>query len=113
VLKAYADEHVLSAIVQALRRRGMDVVTVQERQGEGTDDADVLAEALRDSRIVLTNDTDFLILAAQCAARPATFAPIFFWPQQSRRRVGEIVRGIIREASHGSYEEACSRVHFL
>jgi hypothetical protein len=112
VLKAYADEHVLSAIVQALRQRGMEVVTVQERQGEGTDDADVLAEALRDGRIVLTNDTDFLVLAARHTNRGESFAPIYFWPQ-SRRRVGELVRSIIREASRGSYAALCSRVYFL
>jgi hypothetical protein len=113
VLKAYADEHVAWAIVQALRQRGMDVVTVQERQGEGTADAEALAEALRDTRIVLTNDTDFLVLAARHTRQGEPFAPIFFWPQQSRRRVGEIVRGIIREASRTDYAAACSRVHFL
>jgi predicted nuclease of predicted toxin-antitoxin system len=68
VLKAYADEHVVSAVVQALGRRGRDVVTVQEHQGEGTDDAEVLAEAMRAGRVVLTNDTDFLALAARCAS---------------------------------------------
>ena len=103
----------MSAIVQALRQRGMNIVTVQERQGEGTDDAKVLAEALRDNRIVLTNDADFLALAARYATRGEPFAPIFFWPQQSRRRVGEIVRRIIREANRGDYAAACSRVHFL
>jgi predicted nuclease of predicted toxin-antitoxin system len=113
VLKAYADEHVLSAIVHALRQRGMDVVTVQDRQGEWTDDAEVLSEAMRDSRVVLTNDTDFLVLAARCATLGKAFAPIFFWPQQSRRRVGEIVRSILRAASRGDYATACSRVHFL
>ena len=102
----------MSAIVEALRRRGMDVATVQERQGEGTDDAAVLAEALRGSRVVLTNDTDFLVLASQSTARGETFAPIFFWPQQ-RRRVGEILRGIIREANRSDYAGACSRVFFL
>ena len=112
MLKAYADEHVQSAIVQALRRRGMDVVTVQERQGEGTGDAEVLAEALHGSRVVLTNDTDFLVLAAQCATRGELFAPIVFWPQQSRRHVGEIVRGIIRDANRADYAAACSRVYF-
>ena len=103
----------MSAIVQALRQRGMNIVTVQERQGEGTDDAEVLTEALRDNRIVLTNDTDFLALAARYATRGEPFAPIFFWPQQSRRRVGEIVRRIIREANRGDYAAAGSRVHFL
>jgi predicted nuclease of predicted toxin-antitoxin system len=113
VLSAYADEHVVSAIVQALRLRGMDVITVQERQGEGTSDADVLAEATRIGRVVLTNDTDFLAMAAQLATRGEPFAPIFFWPQQSGRRVGEIVRSVIREASRGAYLSACSQVHFL
>ena len=113
MLKAYADEHVVSAIVEALRQRSVDVVTVQERQGEGTDDAEVLTEAMRDSRVVLTNDTDFLVLAAKYATRGEAFAPIFFWPQQSRRRVGEIVRRIIREVSRGNYAAACSQVYFL
>lgn len=112
MLRAYADEHVPAAVVQALRLRGMDVVFVQERQGEGTDDVDVLAEALRDERILLTCDTDFLVLAAQLTKRDESFAPIFFWPQ-NRRRVGELVRRIVREASHGTYAAICSRVHFL
>jgi hypothetical protein len=90
----------------------MDVVFVQDRQGEGTDDADVLAEALRDGRIVLTCDTDFLVLAAQLAKRGEAFAPIFFWPQ-NRRRIGEVVRHVIRETSHGTYAAICSRVYFL
>jgi len=53
VLRAYADEHVHAAIVQALRARGMDVVTVQDRGREGTDDAELLAEALRDGAVVI------------------------------------------------------------
>ncbi len=75
--------------------------------------AEHLPAAWRDSRIVLTNDTDFLVLAARCARGGESFAPIFFWPQQSRRRVGEIVRRIIREASRNDYAAACSMVHFL
>lgn len=112
MLRAYADEHVQSAVVDALRRRGMDVVTVRERQGEGTADAAVLAEALRGNRVVLTNDADFLVLASQSAARGEAFAPIFFRRQQ-RRRVGEIVRSVIREASRDNYVAACSQVFFL
>ena len=113
MLKAYADEHVRWAIVQALRQRSMDVVTVQERQGEGANDADVLVEATRDGRILLTNDTDFLVLASQYIRRGERFAPIFYWPQQSRRRVGDIVRRIIREAARNDFATICSQVHFL
>lgn len=112
MLKAYADEHVLAAIVEALRKRGMDVVAVQERGREGVDDADLLAEALKDQRVMITNDQDFLVLAAEHNKRGELFAPILFWPQQ-RRRVGEIVRSIIREVSRTDYSSACSRVYFL
>lgn len=112
MLSGYADEHVWSALVEGLRRRGMDVVTVQERQGEGTDDPDVLAEALREERILMTNDHDFLALASRSAASGEAFAPIFYWPQQ-RRRVGDLVRSIIREATRNTYEEALSKVFYI
>lgn len=112
MLRAYADEHVVFAVVQALRTRGMDVVTVQERERHGTSDAELLLEALKDERVLLTNDTDFLALAAESAARGESFAPIFFWPQQGRG-VGEIMRRIIREAKQSDYSTACSRVVFL
>ena len=112
MLKSYADEHVVYPIVQALRQRGMDVVTVQERGRQGTNDAELLTEALEDERVMLTNDRDFLVLAADMARRSEIFAPVFFWPQQ-RRHVGPIVRSIIREASQENYSTACSRVFFL
>ena len=48
MLKVYADEHVIAPLVEALRKRGMDVVTVQERGREGANDAELLAEALHE-----------------------------------------------------------------
>jgi hypothetical protein len=112
VLKGYADVHVVFGVVQALRRRGMDVVTAQDRGSDEADDAELLAEALADERVMLTNDTDFLILAAHYSARGEAFAPIYFWPQQGRP-VGEVVRRVLREAALEDYPSACSRVHFL
>jgi predicted nuclease of predicted toxin-antitoxin system len=90
----------------------MDIDTVQDRGREGTPDSELLLDALRDERIMLTNDTDFLALAAAHAARKETFAPIFFWPQ-NRRRIGDVVRSTIRLATTLEYAEARSRVHFL
>jgi hypothetical protein len=112
MLKAYANEHVLAAVVEALRKRGMDVITVQERGREGADDAGLLVEAMKDQRVMITNDQDFLILAAERSKRGEIFAPILFWPQQ-RRRIGEIVRSIIREVSRTDYASACSQVYYL
>lgn len=112
MLKGYADEHVVFGLVQALRQRGMDVVRVQERGRGQADYTDLLNEALTDERVMLTNDTDFLTLAAERAARQERFAPIFFWPQQ-RRSIGQLVQSIIREASRHEYTSACSQVFFL
>jgi len=69
MLKGYADEHVVFGLVQALRQRGMDVVCVQDQGREQADDADLLDEALSEERVMLTNDTDFLALAAVRVAR--------------------------------------------
>ena len=112
MLNGYADEHVMFGLVQALRQRRMNVVRVQEHGREQADDADLLDEALADERVMLTNDTDFLALAAARAARQQRFAPIFFWPQQ-RRSIGQLVRSIIREASRHDCNSACSQVFFL
>jgi hypothetical protein len=112
VLRGYADVHVVYAIVQALRRRGMDVVTAQERARDEATDDELLVESFDEERVLLTNDADFLVLAARCADRRETFAPIYYWPQQGRP-VGEMVRRILREASLEDYRSACDRVHFL
>ena len=71
-----------------------------------------MQNAVADQRVMLTNDTDFLVLAARYSADGETFAPIYFWPQQGRP-IGEMVRRILREASLENYGSACSRVHFL
>ena len=94
MLKGYADEHVVLALVEALRRRGMDVVRVQDRGREEADDVELLAEALADERVMLTNDTDFLRLAGEHSIRQETFAPVFLWPQQ-QRSIGQLVGSII------------------
>lgn len=57
-----ADEHVPSAVVTTLSSNGFDVVAVA-RQYAGTDDADLLTIAAEDSRVLLTNDRDFITLA--------------------------------------------------
>jgi hypothetical protein len=90
----------------------MDVVTVQDHGRDEADDAELLAEALADERVMLTNDTDFLVLAARHSAQGNTFAPIYFWPQQGRP-IGEMVRRVLREATLEDYRSACSHVHFL
>src|SRR5688572_3798968 len=110
--KGYADEHVVFGLVQDLRQRGTDVVRVQDQGPEQADDSDLLDETLSEERVRLTNDTDFLALAAVRVARRQLLAPIFFWPQQ-RRSIGQLVQSIIPEASRHDYISACSQMFFL
>ena len=112
MLSGYADVHVPFPIVQGLRARGMDVVTAQERSQRQADDDALLSQALREQRVMLTCDHDFLRLATSLPAQGQQFAPIYFWPQ-SGRSIGEMIRRILREANQSDYDSACSRVFFL
>lgn len=53
------DEHVPRAITEGVRRRGVDVLTVQADDAGGSDDVVVLDRAMVLSRVVVTNDDDF------------------------------------------------------
>jgi len=52
----YADEDFDYAVVESLRRKGHDVVTVQEAGRRGGNDAQVLADATAAARAVLTHN---------------------------------------------------------
>jgi predicted nuclease of predicted toxin-antitoxin system len=63
-VRYYVDEHVGSAIVRDLRRRGVDVITVTEAGMRGRSDEAQLAFALQAGRVTFTQDRDFLRIAA-------------------------------------------------
>ena len=91
----------------------MDVVTVRDRGRLGASDSELLDEAFDLHRVMLTNDTDFLVLATDRGSRGESSAPVFFWPQQRRESVGELADRILNEASGHDWAAACSRVFFL
>jgi len=63
-LALLADEHVPSAVITALSSNGFDVLAVA-RECAGIDDDAVLSLAVKERRIILTNDRDFAALADQ------------------------------------------------
>ena len=63
-VRYYADEHVGNAVVQGLRQRGVDILTVVEAGMLSATDEAQLAFALNASRVIFTQDGDFLRLAA-------------------------------------------------
>jgi predicted nuclease of predicted toxin-antitoxin system len=71
-VKFYFDEHVSSAICAGLRRRGVDVLTVQDDARCGATDVELLDRALELGRVLFTRDEDFL---AEATARQQSGAP--------------------------------------
>ena len=61
-LPLLCDEHIPHAIVEGLRRRGINVVTVQEIGLCSTRDEVIMARARQDGRTIYTRDADFLRL---------------------------------------------------
>jgi predicted nuclease of predicted toxin-antitoxin system len=64
-IKFYFDEHVPQAVADGLRRRGVDVLILQAAGRSGLPDAEQLDFASQQGRVMVTMDSDYLILAAQ------------------------------------------------
>ena len=84
------DEHVPHAVAQALRRRGIDVVTTAEANLLGATDEQVLAHSLAAGRVLLTHDSDFLRLhKQQCPHAGIAYC------QQGMRTIGQLVASLV------------------
>ncbi len=111
MLPAYADENVKSAIVEGLRRRGMEITTAQERGQRQTADEVLLATATEEGRLLLTNDADFLRIHHRWMASGRHHAGIVFWRRDLP--IGPTIRKIIQIACALLIESVRDRVHFL
>lgn len=78
----YMDEHVDPAITRALRRRGVDVLTIQDDGFLQADDPDILDRATSLGRVVFSRDEHFLAHAAHWQAAGTPFAGVVYAHQQ-------------------------------
>jgi predicted nuclease of predicted toxin-antitoxin system len=101
------DEHVGKAVVQGLRQRGVDVVTVVEAGMLSATDEAQLAFALKAGRVIFTQDGDFLRLAASDVSP----AGIVYAPQGTS--IGAIVRGMMLIHNALSAEDLAHRIEYL
>jgi predicted nuclease of predicted toxin-antitoxin system len=63
-VRLYFDENMQGAVLIQLRRRGIDIVTVQELGQRGASDESHIIRAREMQRVICTNDQDFLRLAS-------------------------------------------------
>ena len=106
-IRFYMDEQVHGAVVEGLRRRGVDVLKAQEAGLTSADDLRHLEFAAKERRVILTQDTDFLRLhnagVSHCG--------ILYAPQQMP--IGRIVRGLMLIHDVLTPEEMINHVEFL
>lgn len=91
-LRLYADECVDARIVAGLRRRGVDVLSAAEAGLLGHPDERHLEKARALSRVILSRDQDFLVLAHRCASEAIPFPGLIFI--QPKGTVGEVIRSV-------------------
>ena len=101
------DEHLSNAVAQALRRRGIDVLTVAEAGLLGASDAELLARSHAAARVLVTQDSDFLRLHQQQRHSGIAYcAP-------STRTIGQIVAGLVLIHEVLSPDDTVGQVEFI
>lgn len=106
-IRIYTDEHVSRVVIRGLRQRDIDVLTVPDAgMMEATDEAH-LSLALREGRVLFTQDADFLRLAA--SGKP--HAGIVYTRQHTPPRT--IIQSLMLMCQVLSAEEMIGRVEYL
>jgi len=107
-LRFHLDEHVDPAIADALRVRNVDVTTTLVAGLVSASDEAQLAFAMRDSRVLVTHDRDFLVLAAGGAPHAG-----ICYCHQHARTVGQLIRSLAALAFSVAPAEFKDRIEFL
>jgi len=85
----YLDEHIHRAVADGLQRRGVNVLTVQAAGKSGMSDREQLGFAMSEGRVMVTMDSDFLILASEGVSH----AGIVY--ANSQRSAGELIGSLM------------------
>ena len=90
VIQFHLDENVDPAVADGLRRRGIAVTTTRDAGRVGASDEVQLAFAVREQRVIVTHDDDFLKLARLRGKHWG----IAYCHSQSRS-IGQIIGGLL------------------
>jgi predicted nuclease of predicted toxin-antitoxin system len=107
-LDFHLDENVHLAVAEALRRRGIDATTPSDADLIGASDAQQLAFAGDEGRVLVTHDADFLRLHAQGVEH----AGIVFC-HAGRRTLRELIGGVLLLSASTPPADMQNRVVFL
>lgn len=110
-LSLYMDEHVDYAITRALRRRQVDVLTVQDDEMRSRPDSEVLDRAELLGRVVVTEDDDFLKEASSRQQSGKPFVGIIYAPHSLD--IGRCVESLELLAKLQESDDCANRVIYL
>ncbi|MEA1964402.1 MAG: DUF5615 family PIN-like protein [Candidatus Aerophobetes bacterium] len=102
------DEHIPNPVVEGLRRRGLNVVTVQEIGLSSKEDKTIMDRAREEGRIIYTRDADFLRLH-QIGHKHVGI----FYHHPLAYSIGEAIRKITMACEVLSPEEMKDNIKFL
>jgi predicted nuclease of predicted toxin-antitoxin system len=106
-VRFYADEHIPKAVIRGLRQRGVDILSVADAALIGADDMTHLRRARGENRVIVTQDDDFLRLAAGGAPH----AGIVYAPQHTS--VSALIHGLLLIHRVLDAEEMAGHIEFL
>jgi predicted nuclease of predicted toxin-antitoxin system len=92
-LALYMDHHVNFAIVEGVRRKGIDVLTALEDGFDRRTDEEILSRANELGRVDFTQDVDFIVLADKWLATGRPFAGVVF-AHQLGVTIGQAIRDL-------------------
>jgi len=108
----YMDEQVPIGIATGLRRRGVDVLTVQEDGRSGYQDPILLDRATELGRVMFSQDEDLPIEAYRRHAEGINFAGVIY-ARQKHVSIGDCVRDLELIAKASDPEDCANRVQYL
>jgi predicted nuclease of predicted toxin-antitoxin system len=107
-VRFHLDEHMDPDIALALRRHGIDVTTTVEGGLRTREDERQLEYVRTEGRVVVTDDTDFL----RVAAATSDHSGVVFC-RRTRHTLGDIIRFLLLVHEAYAAEEMVGRVEYL
>ncbi len=107
-IRLYFDENMSSTVVEEPRKRGMDVITVQELGVLGDTDINHLSRATTMGCVLCTQDEDFLQLASQDIEHTG-----IVFGRQLKHGIGDWVKGLELICAVYTPEDMHNHVEYL
>ena len=107
-IRFHLDENVDPAIADGLRRRGVDVTTELEAGLLGAEDGLHLDHGLKEQRVIVTHDDDFLSLAKKGSNHCG-----IAWRGMQTRSIGQILAALMLIHDCLSVEDMRNHIEFL